>query len=81
MAGQKVLQITQLYPFPLYLTAVVSFHIAIYVYALDMMSIYDRRCVSFEKEWIEGREIKEELQQELDEIYGGTVQFASVLCL
>ena len=46
-----------------------------------MMSVYDRRCVSFEKEWIEGREVKEELQQELDEIYGGTVWFASVLCL
>ena len=48
---------------------------SIYVHTLDIMSIYGRRCVSFEKEWIENRDIKEELQEDLDELYGGTVWF------
>ena len=49
-----------------------------YVHTRDIMSIYGRRCVSFEKEWIENRDIKEELQEDLDELYGGTVWF---ICL
>ena len=46
---------------------------SIYVHTFDIMSIYGRRCVSFEKEWIKNRDIKEELQEDLDELYGGTV--------
>ena len=30
-------------------------------------------CVSFVKEWIDARQISEELKDELDELYGGTV--------
>lgn len=37
--------------------------------------IYGRRTstVSFAKEWIEAREIKEELKEKLDDLYGGMV--------
>ena len=31
-------------------------------------------CVSFVKEWIDARQINEELKDELDNLYGGTVQ-------
>ena len=43
-------------------------------HAIIIVYVYGRPgCVSFVKEWIDARQISEELKDELDELYGGTV--------